>query len=92
METHRFKNKIKLALTPYHEGIKQVFWNNLMGFNTLIAVMLSLLIVGCKVPVGPSPKAATHGDVKTTLLVLLKDLAMFVSFSCQAFLERWGRD
>ena len=58
-----------------------------MGFNTLIAVMLSLLIVGCKVPVGPSPKAATHGDVKTTLLVLLKDLAMFVSFSCQAFLD-----
>ena len=37
---------MKLALTPYREGIKRVFWNNLMAFNTLIAAMLSLLIVG----------------------------------------------
>ena len=31
---------MKLALTLYHEGIKRVFWNNLMAFNTLRAAML----------------------------------------------------
>jgi hypothetical protein len=36
-------------LTPHHEGIKHVFWNNLMTFNTLIAAIFSLLLVGCKV-------------------------------------------
>ena len=46
---------------------------------------------GGKVPVGPSKKPATHGDVKTALPVLLKDLAMFVAFSCQAFLDRLSR-
>jgi hypothetical protein len=55
MGTHRFKNKMKLALTPYQEGIKRVFWNNLIAFNTLMAALL-------------------------------------VAFSCQAFLERLGRD
>jgi hypothetical protein len=46
---------------------------------------------GGKVPVGLSKKAATHGDIKTALPVLLKDLAMFVAFSCQAFLDRLSR-
>jgi hypothetical protein len=48
---------------------------------------------GGKVPVGPSKKPATHGDVKTALpdlspVIVLpgdKDLAMFAVFSCQAF-------
>jgi hypothetical protein len=46
---------------------------------------------GDKMPVGLSKKAATHGDVKTALPVLLKELAMFVAFSCQAFLDRLSR-
>ena len=40
METHRFENKIKLVLTPHQEGIKRVFWNNLMAFNALMTAML----------------------------------------------------
>ena len=40
---------MKLALTPYQEGIKRVFWNNLTTLDTFIAAMFSLLLVGCKV-------------------------------------------
>jgi len=48
MKINHFENTKELALTPHHEGIKHVFGNNSTTFNTLIAAMLSLLIVGCR--------------------------------------------
>ena len=64
---------MKLALTPYDEGIKRVFWNNLMAFNTLIAAMLSMLLVGCRCsgsagpPILQQARSASH-DVHRQLV------------------------